>query len=102
LSDAGKTIANQAVANATANGVLFQDFDVEYVIVVRSSNLEVKKVANVTSAGLDGVIGYTVWVNNTGKSRLQNVLARDNLTGHIESIGQWMSAPATGSLLPIR
>ncbi len=87
LSDAGKTIANQAVANATANGVLFQDFDVEYVIVVRSSNLEVKKVANVTSAGLDGVIGYTVWVNNTGKSRLQNVLARDNLTGHIESIG---------------
>ena len=44
-------------------------------------NIEVKKTANLTEASTGDVIGYTIWVNNTGDTSLSDVVARDDLTG---------------------
>ena len=85
--DLGKNITNQVIANGTANSILFQDVDVASVKVDPNYNLEVKKTANVSSARLNDVIGYTIWVNNTGQYSLEDVQAEDDLTGQIENIG---------------
>ncbi|MDI9417842.1 MAG: hypothetical protein QM438_08865, partial [Euryarchaeota archaeon] len=45
------------------------------------------KMANVTEAGLGDVIGYKIWVNNTGGVALNSVMVSDSLTGYRKNIG---------------
>src|SRR5690606_26983074 len=55
--------------------------------IVSHPAIAVSKSANVTEAEVGDVVGYTIFVNNTGDVALDNVTARDNLTGHVEDIG---------------
>ncbi len=85
-------LCNPIVNNVTANGtdtkgIVVTNFSIEVVETVRHSAIEVNKTANVTKALVGDVIGYTIWVNNTGDVSLDNVVARDDLTGRIEPIG---------------
>ena len=90
-SDLCKPIVNNATANGTDPGdIIIENFSIETVETSLHSAIEVNKTANVTEATTGDVIGYTILVNNTGDTNLTNVLACDNLTDHLELIGDLM------------
>ena len=87
-TDLCNPIVNNVTANGTdTKGIVVTNFSIEVVETVRHSAIEVNKTANVTKALVGDVIGYTIWVNNTGDVSLDNVVARDDLTGRVEPIG---------------
>ncbi len=65
--------------------------EVTYTTAAAHPAIAVSKTANVTEAGVGNVIGYSIRVNNTGDVNLTDVRAYDNLTAHLEDIGDLAS-----------
>jgi len=87
-ADIGKTIVNSVTASGIADGIVYRGFDNATVSTVYKSNIEVNKTANVSEVNKTGsVILYTIWVNNTGDTVLNGVVADDSLTKHKENLG---------------
>jgi len=91
-SDAGKVIVNKVtVTGMSPCGALAEGYGTASVAVERVSPatpaISVNKMANVTEAGLGDVIGYKIWVNNTGGVALNSVMVSDSLTGYRKDIG---------------
>jgi uncharacterized repeat protein (TIGR01451 family) len=62
------------------------DTDPCTINVAIAPDIAITKTANVSSATVGTVIGYTITVNNTGNVNLTNVLVTDSLTGLSETI----------------
>ncbi|HII06128.1 MAG TPA: DUF11 domain-containing protein, partial [Methanotrichaceae archaeon] len=81
-------LCGSLVNNVTANGTdpcgnFVENFSIVSVDTNYTSRIEVTKTANVSIARVGDLIGYSVWVNNTGNVNLTNVQASDNLTGEL-------------------
>jgi uncharacterized repeat protein (TIGR01451 family) len=90
--DSGKVIVNKVtVTGMSPCGALAEGYGTASVAVERVSPatpaISVNKMANVTEAGLGDVVGYKIWVNNTGGVALNSVMVSDSLTGYRKNIG---------------
>ena len=91
-SDLCRPLVNNVTANGTtAAGAEVESFSIETVEIASHPAISVSKIANVTEARVGEVVGYKIWVNNTGDVALNSVTAYDNLTGHQEDIGSLAS-----------
>jgi uncharacterized repeat protein (TIGR01451 family) len=87
-ADIGKLIVNSVTASGIADGIVYRGFDTATVSTAYNPNIAVRKTANVTEVNKTGsVILYTIWVNNTGNTILNSVVADDSLTKYKENIG---------------